>query len=324
MTPTDRHRKQLALAAARLQGRVRITDCTRYDPHIWQKREDQQLGGSFKLRGVLNSVLAAPEEVIMRGIVCASSGNTAQAVCLAARDLGAPSFIFMTTEADERKVATIRRFATSVVVRKAPFSELARDAENFASENGLVFCSPGASWEFIYGSGTIGLEILDQLDVDAVYVPVGGGGLVSGVGIAMRASEQQNVPRVIGVQVDSSPFVYDYFTTGRRPLAMSATAAVSVADCLLGDLEDSAVVYEVGHQVIDEVVLVDDREIMAARAELQSRGIYVEPGAAAGLAAALKSSQSSGQSERVCVIVTGGERLEARCRLPKKSRHNET
>lgn len=296
------HLFQIERARRRIRDHVVSTPCSQIRDDVWLKREDLQIDGSFKARGVWNIALSAAAEAQLAGIVCVSSGNTGRAVCTVARKLGCPAYIFTTTGTIARKLDLIREAGGRVIVGAESFAETGASAQAFAESRQMVFCSPGQSWPFAYGVGTVGCEIVEQVRASVIYVPVGGGGLATGVGLALEVLPTPERPRLIGVQSSASPFVYEHFHFGK---ISSDGWSQSVADCLVGDLETDALILDVAHQILNDVVLVDDRELIRAQATLRREGIDVEVGAAAGYAALLKQSTKSTLGFIACVIVTG-------------------
>lgn len=280
------------------------TPCEQIREGVWLKREDLQIGGSFKTRGVWNLLLSADPAKRAAGIVCVSSGNTGKAVCRVARELRCPVHVFVTAGSDPRKLEVIRNAGAQVVIGSESFGDTSASAQEFAHSNGMLFCSPGESWPFIYGVASVGLEISDLMHFTSVYVPIGGGGLASGVGLALETASFSRRPRLIGVQASSSPFVYEYFHQGN---IATWSWSQSVADCLVGDLEKDAIILKVAHRVLDDVLLVEDDEILLAQAALDQDGIEVEAGAAAGYAAFAKEYPAGRLHPCSCIILTGAK-----------------
>ena len=182
---------EVALAEPRIRRYVRETPLepspflsreTGADVHL--KLECVQVTGSFKVRGVLNEVLIAPAEVVERGIVCVSSGNTGRAVCYIAGQLGVPACVFLAARADPYRVKTLVDAGAAVSTVDGSFADASTAARRFADHRRMVFCSPGEDWAFIYGVGTVGIDIMRQVRVSTVYMPIGGGGLAAGIGTA--------------------------------------------------------------------------------------------------------------------------------------------
>jgi threonine dehydratase len=231
-----------------------------------------------------------------------STGNTGKAVAKAARELAIPAHIFCTGLPAASKYNYIRQNAGTVHVVGSTFSETAVAAAGFAADHDLAFCSPGASWPFAYGAGSVATEILEDEPTTAViFAPIGGGGLVSGIGVALDAWAGIR-PRLVGVQAAGSPYVHDLFY--RRD---SQTVELpTVADCLAGDLEADAIIVSMAHAVLDAVVLLSDDQLLDGARQLAANGISVEPGAAAAFVAAKLSLGDAQRPGRICAVISGG------------------
>lgn len=264
------------------------------------KREDLQTTGSFKWRGVQAQLLASGSRPT--GIVCVSTGNTGKAVARAASEIGVPAHVFCTTRPQLDKYAYMRKYGAVIHIQGASFSQTANAAAAFAASDEMVFCSPGSSWPFACGVAGIISELwADSSDISVIYAPVGGGGLISGLGMALDEWPGAR-PRLVGVQAANSPFVYDLFC--RRSAA--TVERPTVADCLAGDLEDDAIIRSLIHELVDAVVLLSDDQLLAGALALADGGIYVEPGAAAGYVAARAAITGGNESGRICAIISGG------------------
>src|SRR5512133_3971546 len=214
MIPSD----WLDLATRRLQGQVRQTPLT-YDSNldVYLKWENRQITGSFKIRGALNKVLSLEAWEQQRGLVTASAGNHGQGVALAARQVSAPVTVFASEHAVPAKIEAMR--ALGAEVRQVPggYEQAEQTGLKFAADQGKTWISPYNDAQVIAGQATIGLEILEQLALQVpteVLIPVGGGGLIAGIG----ATLDQTAPeaQVTGVQSVASPFFYAIYTHGSQ------------------------------------------------------------------------------------------------------------
>ena len=267
---------------------------------LWLKCESLQPGGAFKIRGAYNMVAQLPESERSRGVITYSSGNHGQAVALAARELGAPAVVVMPTTAPKIKVEGARAFGAEVLFEGTTSLHRRARAEAIAAERGLTMVPPFDHEWIIAGQGTLGLEILEQLPtVKTVLVPIGGGGLVSGVSAAIRQARQDVT--VIGIEPSGADGM-------RRSIAAGAVqtleGSTSVADGLMaarpGDLNFAHV-----RQFVDRIDTVDDAEIIeAVRWLFVQAKMVAEPSGAATVAAALKPSDS--YAGPVVAIVSGG------------------
>ena len=300
--------KDIEAAAQRIDGKVWKTPLERSDyfsaltgREIANKLENIQRTGSFKVRGALNKILATPEAQRSRGFVAASAGNHAQGLAHAARVAGADAAIVMPEGAPINKIERTRRLGARVILHGQVYDECEAEARRLAESEGMIFVSAFDDPLVVAGQGTVGLEILEQYpEVDTIIVPVGGGGLVSGVAIAVKSRSPR--VRIIGVE-----------PTGANALSRSLRAGSRVTLQSLDTIADGvkvktpgAIAFDVARRLVDEVAEVDDEEI--ARAVL----LYVEEdksvveGAGALPLAALLSRQVQNAGRNVCLVVSGG------------------
>lgn len=262
------------------------------------KAELFQRTGSFKFRGVVNTVLQLAPDELASGVCAMSAGNHAAALALGAREVGTTAVVVMPAHASTAKVELTRAYGGEVVLTDGA---LWPALQALQAERGLALVHPFDDPRVIAGAGTVGLELVDDVpDVDLVVVPVGGGGVVSGVATAVRALAPR--ARVVGVE----PRGADGMT---RALAAGAVVNLdrptSIADGLCAPFAGRHTLAHVGTRV-DEVVVVDDDEITHAMRLLYRRAkLAVEPAAAAGVAAMLRGDIASADQTVVCVI-TGG------------------
>jgi threonine dehydratase len=250
---------------------------------IWLKCENLQRTGSFKLRGAYNRIARLSDEEKGRGVVCASAGNHAQGVALAARMQGVRATVFMPVEAPLPKLIATQAYGAEVRSVGDTFDEALEAALAFADECGGVFVHPFDHRDIIAGQGTLGLELVEQVpEAATVLVCVGGGGLISGVAVALRALRPD--VRIVGVQAAGAASFEASLAAG-EPLALPAcdTIADGIAVKRPGELTLAHV-----RELVDEVVTVDDEQIAHAVVLLLERAkLVVEPSGAAGVAAIL-------------------------------------
>jgi threonine dehydratase len=268
---------------------------------LWLKAEVFQKTGSFKTRGALNAVLQLTPEQRTRGVVTISAGNHGQGLAFAASMVGARCVVFMPAHAIPTKVEAIKGYGAEC--RFAPSMELVFPAmETYQKEHGLTYVPPFSDPAIIAGQGTVGLEILEDLpDVEAVVVPVGGGGLLAGIALAVK-SQNPDV-RVIGVEPEGACAVSQSLKTGQLvTLKHIDTVADGLAAPFAG--EESQAIIE---RYADDVVLVNDDEIVnALRLILERTKIVVEPSGAAGVAALLSGKAGVPQGAKTVAILSGG------------------
>ncbi|HOG78250.1 MAG TPA: pyridoxal-phosphate dependent enzyme [Anaerolineaceae bacterium] len=293
----------LDAAAARLAGRVRITPVT-YDAELdlYLKWENRQTTGSFKLRGAANKVLSLQPWERARGLVCASAGNHGQGVALAAQEVAAPVIVFASDHAAPLKLAAMRALGAEVRTVPGGYELAERTAHAFAVEQGYAWVSPYNDGQVIAGQATLGLELLEQLSpfpAQVCLVPVGGGGLISGIGLALR--RLQHPPRLIGVQSQASAFFHGLFHRGTQADVIETD---SLADGLSGAVEADALTIPLVRSLVDDLVLVSEEQIGQAVAFAWQRyGEVIEGSAAVALAAVLCGQV---MARPALVVLTGG------------------
>ena len=265
------------------------------------KIETIQPTSSYKIRGAFNAArcLAESSDGAKPRLVTASAGNHGRALAHAARTLGLPLVVFIAANAPRAKIDAIR--AAGADLREcADYDAAERQAKAYAATGDAVFVSPYAHPDVIAGAGTIGLELLEQTPrLDAVVVPIGGGGLISGIGIAIKALSPST--RVVGVEVAaSSPFTRS-LQAGR---IVPIDVAPSLADGLTGNLDPDTITFEIVRSVVDEIVVVDEPALRGALAGVVTHEHLVIEGAAAAGPAAILARRGE-LSGTVAVILTG-------------------
>lgn len=272
---------------------------------LWLKCEPQQPGGAFKIRGATNMLKRLTAEQLRRGVITYSSGNHGQAVALAASRLGAPAVVVMPTTAPAIKVAGVRRWGAEVILEGTTSIDRLRRAQAEIEARGLTMVPPFDHEWIIEGQGTCGLEILEQVPAaQVVVVPVGGGGLVSGVAAAIKQARPDI--KVVGVEPSGAAKMTASLAAG-QPVTLDRTA--SIADGLMpvrpGDLTFAHV-----REFVDQVVTVDDDAIARAAMWLfyEAKQV-VEPSGAATTAAVLWPAAGSllaDKTRTVVAILSGG------------------
>lgn len=296
-------------AAQRLAGaahRTPLIQCQaisqRAGRPLWLKCENQQKVGAFKFRGATNAVSLLDDEQATRGVVTHSSGNHAQALALAARNRGIAAHIVMPSNAPSVKRQAVEGYGAEVIACEPTLAARETTAEAVIQRTGGTFIHPYNNPHVIAGQGTCGLEILSEVpDLDALVVPVGGGGLLSGICLAARALN----PRIR---------LFAAEPTGADDAARSLAAGQiipqenpnTIADGLLTSLGDQT--WPIIRDHVEAVITVDDEAIVAAMRLLWERAkLVVEPSGAVGVAAALDNRfQSLTDLNQVGVVLTGG------------------
>ena len=266
------------------------------------KLENQQLTGSFKARGALNRILKLTPEERRRGVVTASSGNHAQGVGYAARMLDMDATIVVPSETPNVKREAIRRYGVKLIVHSGDYDAAERYARKLEVEEGRVFVSAYNDLDIVAGQGTIGLEMAESWpEMDVALVPVGGGGLISGIGCALKGVDSGI--QVLGVQSVASPAMYESLREGR---IVEMELDESIAEGLYGGIEEGAVTFDLCRRYVDEIVLVQEETILEAMGRLLKHQHQVVEGAGAVGAAAIMEDPGRFKDRRVGVVVSGG------------------
>jgi threonine dehydratase len=265
------------------------------------KLENLQRTGSFKERGALNKLLLLSEAERERGVSTASAGNHAQGVAFHSAAQGIRAQIVMPLATPQIKVAATRGFGADVILHGANYDEACEEALRRCAEEGRTFIHPFDDVEVINGQGTIGLELLEQVpELEAVVVPIGGGGLISGVACALKESNPKI--RVIGVEPEKLPSMLRAREAG-APVTLKAEATIAdgIAVRRAGDLTLPLV-----SRYVDEIVTVDDEEIASAILILLEKEKTLAEGAGAAALAALLQSKTNLRNRRTVVLISGG------------------
>ncbi|WIE53918.1 threonine ammonia-lyase [Curtobacterium sp. MCBD17_003] len=268
------------------------------------KCENLQRTGAYKIRGAYNRLAALDADERRRGVVAASAGNHAQGVALAARELGVPATIFMPVGVALPKLQATRQYGADTVLHGHSVEEALAAAQEFAIRTGAVFIPPFDHPDIIAGQGTVGLEIVDQVpDVDTVVVPIGGGGLVSGVALAVKgvARQQGRSIRVVGVQ-SANTASYPVSIQAGAPTTITTTPTIAdgIAVARPGELN-----FPLVRDLVDEIVTVADDDVARALLVLLERAkLVVEPAGAVGVAAIMAGTIRD--SGRTVVVLSGG------------------
>lgn len=270
------------------------------DANVFLKLEVAQPTSSYKIRGAINAVQKiADAGAADAQLVTASAGNHGRALAYAANVFGLPLTVFIAQDAPRAKIEAIRRSGAELRPC-ADYDTAERQAKAFAAEGGGTYLSPYSHADVIAGAGTIGLELIEQQPLlDAVVVPIGGGGLISGIGIAIKAVSPTT--RVIGVEVAAScPFTKS-LEAGRL---VTVDVGPSLADGLTGNLDPETITLDIVRAVVDDIVIVDEGEIREALAGVvDNEHVIVEGAAATGPAAII--GRKVRLTGNVAVILTG-------------------
>ena len=295
--------KMIQEAREALKGIAEVTPIvtsTRLGKNLFIKSENLQKTGSFKIRGAYNKIRMLSPEEAKRGVIACSAGNHAQGVALSATRLGIRSVICMPEGAPILKVEATRGYGAEVVLVPGIYDDAAREAKRLADEEGFTFAHPFNDPYVIAGQGTIGLEILEQVpDVEQIVVPIGGGGLISGVAAAVK-SMRPNV-KVIGVQAATVPSMFVSMRSGEIiTVRDGATIADGIHVLTPGDLT-----FRMVKDYVDDIVTVSEDEIAAAIVALLEGPKTVAEGAGATSVAAYLFNRVD-TSLNTVALVSGG------------------
>jgi threonine dehydratase len=293
----------------RIGGLIRATP-TALSPHlsdvsggeVFLKLENQQLTGSFKPRGALNKMFQLSEDQRAKGVVAASTGNHAQGVGYASKMLGVEAAIVVPGNTPRVKIDAIRRYGVDLVVHGDEYMDAERLARRMEETEEKLFVSGYNDIDIIAGQGTVGLEMVEaHPDLDTVLVPVGGGGLISGVGAALKSVNEDI--EVIGVQSVASPVMCESIRRGR---IVEMELEESVAEGLHGGIEEGSVTFEMCREFVDDFILVREKTIVRAIGVMLTEERQVVEGAGAVGVAAIMEEPGRFGGRKVGVVISGG------------------
>jgi threonine dehydratase len=300
--------EEIRAAARRIGGRVHRTPLLSSSSlgeetglRVALKCESFQKTGSFKARGALNKILSLSDADRERGLVTVSAGNHAAAVAWAARTAGASAVVVMPTDAPRSKVAAVKAYGAEIVFH-ADRSTLFDRLKEVRESRGLTFVHPFDDAVVLAGAGTAGLEIVEDLpELEAVVVPVGGGGLLGGVASAVRALRPK--ARIVAVELEAGPGLKPALEAGKPvPVRRPDTLADGLTPPFVGALP-----LEIAKEAVDEIVTVTEEQILDGMRLLMSRAkLYVEAAGAAATGALLSGKVRLPRATQVAVLVSGG------------------
>lgn len=272
-----------------------------FNASVFLKLENMQKTGSFKSRGAFFKIYSHLDEARKRGVVAASSGNHAQGVAFAASALGVKATIVMPETAPIFKINATRSYGAEVVLYGRVYDDACQKALEIMRETGAMFVHPFNDKEVIAGQGTIGLEIASQLpDVEVVVVPIGGGGLISGIGVALK--KHKPGVKIVGVEPEVAAKYYESRRVGQRlVIEPKLSLADGVVTKTIGDLT-----WEIMNQVVDDVVKVSEDSIAQAIYLLLERSKVLAEGAGALPLAAMLEGHFNNTGKKTVLVVSGG------------------
>lgn len=282
-----------------------LSDRTGFDVRL--KAELFQRTGSYKIRGPLNKFTFLSPDEKARGVICSSAGNHAQGVALAARIHGIKAVVCMAANATPSKIEATRGYGAEVVLHGSIWDEANDKAKELVAEKGYTYIHPFDDMQLINGQGTLGLEVVqDWADVDVVVVPIGGGGLISGVSMAVKSFNPKI--KVIGVESSGAPGM-------QKSVAAGEVVTLDRVDCIIDGLRVKRVgtlTREIVSRCVDEIVTLPDEQIFEAVVWLMHYTKLVPEGAAASSVGALLQGliKAPAGSKVVCVLTGGNVNLD--------------
>ncbi len=301
--------KKIYEAKKRIEGVVVETPLA-YAPYlselsqsnVYLKKENLQVTGAFKIRGAYNKIASLSQEQRACGVVAASAGNHAQGVALSASKFGIKAVIIMPESTPLTKVNGVKHFGAEVILAGSNYDEAYAYALKYGEQNKLTFIHPFEDEEVIAGQGTVGLEILQKCEnIDAVVVPIGGGGLIAGIATAMK--EKNPHIDVIGVSASGAPAFKESFDLKK---AVDSTSVRTIADGI-AVRDTSEVTLSYALKSVDKIVSVDDEEIASAILYLlEKQKLVVEGAGAVGVAALLHKKLEEYKGKNIVLVLSGG------------------
>jgi threonine dehydratase len=273
----------------------------RYQCHVYLKREDLQVVRSYKLRGAYNMMSSLPAEQLQRGVVCASAGNHAQGFAYSCKKLGVQGVVFMPFITPNQKVNQTKMFGDGNVEVKLvgdTYDDCAVAAKEFTQQNGMTFIPPFDDTRIIEGQATVGIEILeDQSDIDYLFVPVGGGGLCSGVGAYFKTFSPKT--KIIGLEPEGAPSMFEALKAGKPVVLDNIERFVDGAAVKrVGDIT-----FSICKEVLDDMHLVPEGKVCSTILKLYNEeAIVVEPAGALSIAALDDYAEQIKGKNVVCII----------------------
>jgi threonine dehydratase len=276
----------------------------RYNCNIYLKREDLQVVRSYKLRGAYNLMKSLPEEQLRKGVVCASAGNHAQGFAYSCKKLNVNGVVFMPVITPNQKINQTKMFGDDKIEIRLTgdnYDECAAAAKEFTKQHAMTFVHPFDDCRIIEGQATVGVEILNELDaVDYLFLPVGGGGLASGVGTYFKTYSPKT--KIIGTEPEGAPSMYEAFKAGKPVTLDSIDTFVDGASVKrTGDLT-----FEICKEVLDDLYLVPEGKVCSTILKLYTEDAIVAEPAGALTVSVLDDFAKEIKGKNVVCVVSGG------------------
>ena len=271
---------------------------------IYLKLENTQLSHSFKIRGAFNKMLDLTPEEKQKGIITCSSGNHGLATAIAAKKLDIAAKIVIPETAPRKKVDKIKKYNVDLLLY-GDYDEAEQKALELAHQEGKSYVSGYNDPDIIAGHGTIGLEILEEFpEVEKVLVPVGGGGLIAGIAIAIK--NKNRVIEVIGAQSEASPVMYESLKAGKILKSEELKIQDSIADGLTGGIEEGSITFRIAQKNVNKVILVKEESIKEAIRLLWEKDNQVVEGAGAVGPAVVIENKEQFKNKKTVIVISGG------------------
>ena len=271
---------------------------------IYLKLENTQLSHSFKIRGAFNKILKLTLKEKQKGIITCSSGNHGLATAIAAKKLNVAVKIVIPETTPRKKVDKIKKYNVDLVLY-GDYDEAEQKALELARQEEKTYISPYNDVDIIAGQGTVGLEILEEFpEVEKVLVPIGGGGLVAGIAIAIK--NKNRAIEVIGAQSEASPVMYESLKAGKILKPEELKIQDSIADGLSGGIEENSITFTITQKNVDEVILVKEETIKEAIRLLWEKDNQIVEGAGAVGPAVVIENKEQFKNKKTVIIISGG------------------
>lgn len=268
---------------------------------VYLKLEHLQHTGSFKLRGATNKILSLSDEQLRAGVIAASTGNHGMGVCYAARHAGTKATIYLPRDVSEQKLAMIEHLGGTTVLSNDDCLNAEKKAREAARQSGQVFISPYNDPQVIAGQGTIGVEIVRQLDrIDAVFVAVGGGGLIAGIAAYLKSASPKT--RIIGCWPENSRVLYECLRAGR---IIEVPEEPTISESTTGGMEEGSVTFPLCQHLIDDHALVSEAEIREAMRLIFDKEHWIIEGSAGVAVAAYLNERERYIGKNVVIVLCG-------------------
>ncbi len=301
--------KEIQLAKERITPYIRKTPLFRSyylslisGGDVYLKVESLQLTGSFKLRGAFNKLLNLTKEEVKNGIITASSGNHAQAIGISSEKLGISAKIVVPTNTPKNKLDKIRKFNVELVLLGDNYDESEQIALELAEKESRTWISPYNDELVIAGQGTIVPEIYEELqEVDSILVPIGGGGLISGIAIAAKNVYPNS--KVIGIQTEACPTMYESIKAGK---IIDIEMFDSIADGVWGGIEKDSITFDITRDFVDEIIVVKEETIKKAISVIWKNEEFVTEASGAMAITPILDNPEKFKDKVVVCVISGG------------------